>query len=693
MDEDKNKDTEPQAETIEQVLRERERLDQVLHRKFRKKMAVVFTDVCGYTQFMSTMGDIRGRAWMQKHHDIVLPLIESHGGTVLDIMGDGVMASFPITLDAAKATMAIQEDLHEYNSKPDTIDEIHVTIGINAGAILADKDHIAGDVVNVASRIESEAEKDQILLSRAVYEDIRHSADILCRYQGTAKVKGKTEPLELYRLVWRDEDVILSEEARVAPFDQEIRIRGIQPFNVLHIDVARGEDGLKISAYEQIAGHGSTVRHYDEIPAPMDKINARCLEIVETLNKANRRGLVHRDILMKLKELGQVFCDDLFSHTVKDLISQTTAEYLNIDIDDQFVQIPWELLHDGGQFLCQRFCMGRLVRTRQNVTGGIRALGRPLKMLILADPKGDLKGAYSEGSQILKSVDPQTDFINASFQSENITPDFIREKIRNFDMVHFAGHADYNPNNPGESGWRLMDGIFRAQDIIKMAGTSAMPALVFSNACQSARTEEWDLKEHFQDEIFGLANAFVLAGVKHYIGTFWEILDEPSSHFSLEFYKELLAGMTIGAAMRQARLSLINKYGEETIVWGSYLLYGDPAYNYMDQIKMIEAEEEPEPSYAPSPEVETRAPEKEEIIDFADKEVPKKKKAWLGLIAAGVIFCLGVLFWGYQGYLKNQTEKYMTAARQKYDAGNFDAALNTCKILEDKNSELRLIYL
>jgi len=151
--------------------------------------------------------------------------------------------------------------------------------------------------------------------------------------------------------------------------------------------------------------------------------------------------------------------------------------------------------------------------------------------------------------------------------------------------------------------------------------------------------------------------------------------------------------MTIGEAIRQARLSLIKQYGEETIVWGSYLLYGDPAYNYMDQIKMIEAQEEPEPSYATSLEVETRAPEEEEIIDFAEKKVPKKKRAWLWIIAALVILCFGMLFWGYQGYSKSQTEKYMADARQKYDAGNFDAALNTCKTLEDKNSELRLIYL
>ena len=99
-----------------------------------------------------------------------------------------------------------------------------------------------------------------------------------------------------------------------------------------------------------------------------------------------------------------------------------------------------------------------------------------------------------------------------------------------------------------------------------MGGTGSLPALIFSNACQSARTEEWGISENVQNEIFGLANAFILAGVKHYIGTFWEVLDEPSRRFALEFYKHMLNGLSIGDAVRQARLAVIDEYGEETIV-------------------------------------------------------------------------------------------------------------------------------
>ena len=137
-------------------------------------------------------------------------------------------------------------------------------------------------------------------------------------------------------------------------------------------------------------------------------------------------------------------------------------------------------------------------------------------MLTLTDPKGDLKGAYEEGRQIRDFMDRDSDLVNISLLSGGITPDFIKGKIRNFDLVHFAGHADYNPENPGLGGWRLSEGIMTAQDISKMVGTAAMPALIFSNACQSARTEEWALKEYgLKIKSRCLPKVFIYECVKH----------------------------------------------------------------------------------------------------------------------------------------------------------------------------------
>ncbi len=696
MSPDSDNDSSPEHENIEDVLKKQRELEEVLKNKFMKEMTIVFSDVSGYTKFMDTYGDIRGRAWIQKHHDIVFPIIESHGGEILSIMGDGLMISFEDTPAAVLCAMDAQKALDDYNAESSESDHLHIHVGINHGRILVDKDHIAGDVVNTASRIQSQAVADQILISRNVYSRISDNEDILCRFHNKIEVKGKAEALELYRVIWRAEDAEVGAQAVVDLGGKSVRsYPGTAPAKVLQLDITRDGERLKISADEQDAGGSSTVKHYEELPVSMDKIEARCREVVETLNKTNRKGFITRDIFTKFRDIGQVFSDDLFTQRVKEKIRQTTADHLIVNLDDHLVQIPWELLHDGREFLCQRFAMGRVVRTRQNVVENstARTLAHPLKMLVMADPKGDLKGAYQEGTQIRDFIDSSGDLINGSLRSENITPDFIKEKIRNFDFVHFAGHADYDIENPQKSGWRLSSGNLSAEDIMKMAGAGAMPALIFSNACQSARTEEWSIKQNFHEEIFGLANAFVLSGVKHYVGTFWEVLDDPSSRFALEFYKQVVSGSTIGESVRQSRLALIEEYGEETIVWGSYLLYGDPTFNYIGSLQAGQAE----PGESRPPRTELQHPEKKvraqsDVIDFGDRGEKKKSPlAWVALVAAVVIIALG--FWGYSTFLKEDTQKFQQAALSLYQAGDYPEALKACDTLESKDADLRLPYL
>jgi len=688
-------DEQQQPKRIGEILRERERLDQVLQDEFKKEVTILFTDICDYTEFVDSQGDINGRALIQKYNDIVRPLIAEHNGTVVDATGDGLMASFRQPEEAVGAAVSVQSELHAHNGRAGRLEEIHIRIGINTGEALVDEDGVAGDVVNVASRIEAEASRDGILISGDLYGKICTRDDLLCRFHSTVAVKGKPEPLRLYRVIWRDEDILVRPEPKIRGLREAVETTKGPASSVLHIDITRLQDTLKISAYEQIAGEESTIRNYEEMPAPMDKIGGQCREMVEALNRANSRGRITSDVLGKLRDVGRVLSDDLFPPAVKDKINGAKAEHLILNLDDQLVQIPWELLNDGHQFLCQRFGMGRLVRTRQSLVGGggTRMLAEPLRMLILSDPRGDLAGAYSEGTQIRDDIDAESHLVNVSLRSGDISPDYIREKIRNFDLVHFAGHSDYSRENPSASGWRLTTGHLTAQDIMKMAGTSVMPALIFSNACQSARTEEWDLQEHFQEEIFGLANAFILAGVKHYIGTFWEILDEPSRSFAVTFYRQLLAGQSIGRSIRQGRLALIQEYGEETIVWASYLLYGDPAYSYIDEISKPEGEDiTGGTEHAAAPIQQETVRSGEEIIDFGDKEIRRRRP--LGLISLALLSVLAaVLLWGWPGFLRQGAEPYKAAILTHFDSGNYEEALEACRALEEKHPDVRMGYL
>jgi CHAT domain-containing protein len=360
----------------------------------------------------------------------------------------------------------------------------------------------------------------------------------------------------------------------------------------LIIEASRENGYIKVSVYERGEGGEKTLRPYEHVDVPWEQIEARRREVINLLNRANRRAKVTREILESLKKSGQVLFDLLVPPKAREKLSSTEARNLILYVDDKLVHIPWELLFDGRQFLCRRFAIGRIVRTRQAPTAlSSRAPKAPFKVLVLADPRGDLDASYREGTEIRNFLDEKRDIFHVDFKSHPVDVSFVKKNLRDYDIVHYAGHAEYHSENPSESGWLLKDARLKASEISAMGGLQPMPSLVFSNACQSGHSGEWRIKEEDEQQIFGLANAYLLSGVQHYIGTFWEILDEPSSQFAKLFYGSLSQGESVGEAVRKAREKLIEAHGEETIVWAGYMLYGDPTFAFDPDEKEEEAEE------------------------------------------------------------------------------------------------------
>lgn len=367
----------------------------------------------------------------------------------------------------------------------------------------------------------------------------------------------------------------------------------------LVLDISRDEARVKVSVYERSEMGERTLRQYEESHGPWEQIDAGAREITKLLNRANKRARVTPEIFDNLRKTGQFLFDLLIPSKAREKLSATTATNLILYVDDKLVHIPWELLFDGRDFFCRRFAMGRIVSTRQAPTALVRrSLKIPLKVLVLADPRGDLNASYQEGVEIRDFLDEKRVSFQVNFKSDPVDVPYVKKNLRDYDIVHYAGHADYHPQNPAESGWLLKDGRLKASDISAMGGLAPMPSLVFSNACQTGQTDEWQIQEGYEQQIFGLANAYLLAGVQHYIGTFWEILDEPSSQFAKLFYASLTQGERIGEAVRRARLSLIETYGEETIVWASYMLYGDPTFGFTF-VEDVDTDEPIVPSKSP----------------------------------------------------------------------------------------------
>jgi len=322
-----------------------------------------------------------------------------------------------------------------------------------------------------------------------------------------------------------------------------------------------------------------TLKHYSQSEVSFSEIYRLAEEVNSLLNRGLNGRTNDPDLFSYFKKTGQLLWDQLFTPSVKHVLKTTGIEELILSIDEELISIPWELLFDGNDFLCLKFNIGRLLKTKSRVSvPELRDKKSDiLRMLVLADPSNDLKSAYQEGFYIKDRFSRKNAEIQIDLKSTYIDRFYVKKNLRDYDIVHFAGHCDYAGENIKDSGWLLSDGKFSVNDIISLGNSSSLPLLIFSNACSSARSGN-DFKERdYQRNTYSFAAAFLFSGVKLYVGTVWKVEDSVSVVFAREFYTRLIFGRkSIGESIRFARLKVIEKHGFGVFSWASYILYGDP---------------------------------------------------------------------------------------------------------------------
>jgi adenylate cyclase len=166
----------------------------------RRLAAIVIADVVGYTRLMerddsgtfARLGSIRS--------EIVDPSIVSHGGHIVQTAGDGWLAEFPSALAALRASIQMQREMATRNAGVPSDERIEYRMGVNLGDIMVQGREIAGDGVNVASRLESLADAGAICVSSAVREQVHGQLDAELVDIGEQQVKNIQRPIRVYRV-------------------------------------------------------------------------------------------------------------------------------------------------------------------------------------------------------------------------------------------------------------------------------------------------------------------------------------------------------------------------------------------------------------------------------------------------------------------------------------------------------------
>ncbi len=191
--------------SITMLLRERHRIEELLKARFRREISLLFSDIKGSTAYFEKMGDVAGRDMIRRHNDLLFPIIDRHHGNIIKTIGDAIMASFPHASDAVTAAIDMQRAL--YSERCTTDQSISIRIGINTGEALVEDNDLFGDMVNLAARIQSLANPDQILISRTTRDKtIEEKPELNAQQMGEVRIKGKQHRIELFQVQWTNAD-------------------------------------------------------------------------------------------------------------------------------------------------------------------------------------------------------------------------------------------------------------------------------------------------------------------------------------------------------------------------------------------------------------------------------------------------------------------------------------------------------
>jgi class 3 adenylate cyclase len=167
----------------------------------RTPVTVLFSDIKGSTAYFEKFGDAQGLAMVQRHNSMLFPVIEECGGRVVKTIGDAIMAVFADPKGAVQGAIAMQRVLEADRINNPVEEQIRIKVGLHTGpCIVKDKD-LYGDVVNVASRVQNQAEPDQILITDDLLDTAKRIG-VHCARMGHTNMRGRVEPINIYAVAW-----------------------------------------------------------------------------------------------------------------------------------------------------------------------------------------------------------------------------------------------------------------------------------------------------------------------------------------------------------------------------------------------------------------------------------------------------------------------------------------------------------
>ena len=184
----------------------------------RKLTTILAADVEGYSRLMAA-DEVAAMAALKDSRAVFARLIERHRGRIANTAGDGLIADFPSVVEAVQCAAEVQTELAARNARLDPAAAMRFRIGVHLGDVMLDGGDLFGEGVNLAARLQAMAEPGGVLISQAVYDQVRSKLSIGYEFLGQRRPKNLDEPVPVYRLLFDTAAPIAASEAAAASID------------------------------------------------------------------------------------------------------------------------------------------------------------------------------------------------------------------------------------------------------------------------------------------------------------------------------------------------------------------------------------------------------------------------------------------------------------------------------------------
>lgn len=205
----------------------------------KKEVTVFFSDIRGFTKFSEGHTPEEVVAMLNEYFSVMVKIINEKGGVVDKFIGDAIMAvwgaphsSEQDTANAVSACLEMRKALAELNDLRASRGQsaIMIGMGLHCGPAISGtigsqermEYTVIGDTVNMTSRIEASTKAfgSDLLVSDEIFQKVEKAFGF--EFSGQAEVKGKSEPLKLYKVRgFRDPGTGEIQEIRTAFSDYE----------------------------------------------------------------------------------------------------------------------------------------------------------------------------------------------------------------------------------------------------------------------------------------------------------------------------------------------------------------------------------------------------------------------------------------------------------------------------------------